>query len=317
MLGAASVIYGCQGQVSVRTSLRRSSEVRETTQKLFKADRIKTVKVLSEVGDITILTDSTQQNVKINAEKIVRGSASEAALQQELSRLKPTAHLEGDTLVLETQMTPLSAHRQGFVNYTLMLPRSLAVRLQNASGDVNVSDLHSSVWVKTASGNVRIAGVTGNVDVSTASGDLQLHSLSRCPQVLAKTESGEVHAEEVEADDYQSETVSGTNQFVGAAKRLSLRTVSGEIALSLSPGASPEETHAETVSGSVSAVLSKELKGTLDLSTVSGDFDLSAFLSEGQNNEDRHALRLPINGGGGAAVILRTTSGDIKAELRK
>lgn len=308
---------GCRSShLSVRASFDDNHEVRETTQKQFKAGRVNTLEVSSNTGDITVSVGDSQEEITVKAEKTLSGNGSESSLRETIKHLKAFAYLKDSTLFVETK-SDTEAATKGSIHYTITVPRRLSAVLKSSSGDIKASGLAGSVSATTSTGGATLSQLSGSVSVESASGDIKLKQLAGCPIVKASSKSGSINAEEIAVTNYEAEGVSGDNEFDGKASDLKLKSVTGEVKLTLSPGSAVKEANAESVSGSVSASFPKETKGTLFFSTVTGEVDTSDMGDRREQDREKHELTLPLNGGGGANIRLKAISGDLKAELQK
>lgn len=109
---------------------------------------------------------------------------------------------------------------------------SIAVR--TGSGDVTFDEATGDVTVKAASGDVRGGDVTGSMTVHGASGDLNARSVG-C-SLVCRTASGDLDVDRLGGD--ATVTAASGDIRIGSASRgtLSLKTVSGDIVVGVTPG---------------------------------------------------------------------------------
>ena len=109
---------------------------------------------------------------------------------------------------------------------------SIAVR--TGSGDVTFEDATGDVAVKAASGDVRGGDVTGSMTVHGASGDLNARSVGGA--LVCRTASGDLDVDRLGGD--ATVTAASGDIRIGSASRgtLSLKTVSGDIVVGVTPG---------------------------------------------------------------------------------
>ncbi|MFI5370241.1 MAG: DUF4097 family beta strand repeat-containing protein [Candidatus Eisenbacteria bacterium] len=225
------------------------------------------------------------------------------------------------------------------VRLSIELPASLAVEATSASGDVTSESLAGSQRLHTASGDVTVSDASGPVTVSSASGDVSGQALAAA---RVNTASGDVSMDGVRGgidiestsgdvavrgavDSVRVRTVSGTVRIddaprgadVGstsgevtlgsAAGRVRVHTVSGDLEVRLRPGLRAADLG--TQSGGLSVTLEPGLACSIDAGTSSGEIDLGGSSSVTRHG---HGRAIATYGGGGAAVGLRTVSGDIR-----
>jgi DUF4097 and DUF4098 domain-containing protein YvlB len=171
-----------------------------------------------------------------------------------------------------------------------------AVVLATHSGDARASELQGDVAVETASGDIALEGIAGNVTASSASGDVAAIRIVG-QNFRGSTQSGDIDLTDSGVAVVTVETVSGdatVKRVVG--RTLRVRAVSGDAVAEESLFA--EESHLDTVSGYLSLAPREPLEsGTISLVTVSGDAD----------------LRLPCGARG--SVEVSTKSGDVDARF--
>ncbi len=194
------------------------------------------------------------------------------------------------------------------VAYTVATPAGTRVAVESISGNVKITDVKGDVSATTISGDVRIAGggrvgsaksISGNVEVIEAqvdgplearsvSGDVTLQRIN-ARRVQSESVSGNIHLEDIQSDRVEAHTTSGEITFAGALVkngRYELKGFSGEVRVALS-GTVGFEVDASTFSGDIQSrdfpitmhgrVSRRSLSGTfgdgsaiLDLSTFSG-----------------------------------------------
>ena len=139
-------------------------------------------------------------------------------------------------------------------------------KIRTASGDVAIEGVGDVVNVQTASGDVRIGVAAAGGKVSTASGDVRLDQAGRAVRV--RTASGDVSLGEV-LEGAGVETVSGDLRIERAlAGDLILRSVSGDVAVAVAPGAL-----VRFDAGSMSGRVSSEIEIEADRPVTGGEVE--------------------------------------------
>ena len=167
------------------------------------------------------------------------------------------------------------------------------LQVSSVSGDVNSTLLGASAQVKTVSGDVLLNGnrKSGKLTVSTVSGNIRL--TNRSGDLDVKTVSGEVYASMDSISALRASTTSGNYSVRGKISRSAVVEFS-------------------SVSGNVSLAGGSEAGMDVNLSAFSGKIS-TCFASQAES-ASKHSLgkRLAQKlGGGGAAVRVKTLSGDI------
>ena len=84
---------------------------------------------------------------------------------------------------------------QAKIDLTVMVPKSLGVKIDDGSGSIFVTDLEKSLEIIDDSGSIEIRKVTGSVSISDGSGTIELTDIINNLEV--KDGSGPIHIERV------------------------------------------------------------------------------------------------------------------------
>jgi DUF4097 and DUF4098 domain-containing protein YvlB len=237
----------------------------------------------------------------------------------------------------------ITSSRHGSENAEVWVPRGRDVVVTASSGSVQVTDVSGAVQVRTASGDVQVSGrprgveiatrngdvdlsvTTERVHVSSQSGDVQVRGAFRrgveisavngeisisgaTPEVRASTMSGSISVERV-SGRAEIRTVSGDIQVEGTRLRGSFNTVSGDISLrgTLDPS---ETTEIVAHNGDVTLSVGSRPGADVQVTTVAGNVDPGGGRVLRTSRTEQH-VRI---GNGGARVVVRTFSGDVRLE---
>ncbi len=195
---------------------------------------------------------------------------------------EPEFEQSGDRLTLVERFHGRNMH--GKSTWRLTVPEKTDIDFSTASGDLEVSELQSSIEAGTASGDVILLNVNGAIEISTASGDIEGKQLEGTLQI--STASGEVDVQNSSGKSKIS-TASGRIRVVKTMGEQKVSTASGNIKLSNGSGefevsAASGDISADeititarskfsTASGDVEVSLGEALKQDLRISTASGD----------------------------------------------
>ena len=178
------------------------------------------------------------------------------------------------------------------VNMTVLVPRSVRLRVATGNGAVTVENAGSEVEASTGNGRVRVAGTEGRVHVSTGNGEVEVRGAKAAVNV--STGNGDV---DVTTAEGPVEVSSGN----------------GDIDVRMTTVRAREDMEFHTGSGSVRLTLPANYNGELDASTGNGsinsEFDLKV---KGQLNPRR--VRATIGDGG---AMLRMSTGNGRFDIRK
>jgi hypothetical protein len=178
------------------------------------------------------------------------------------------------------------------VSMTVLVPRTVRLRVATGNGAVTVENAGSEVEASTGNGRVRVAGTEGRVHVSTGNGAVEVRD-AKAP-VRVSTGNGDV---DVTTSEGPVEVSSGN----------------GDIDVRMTALRAREDMEFHTGSGSVRLTLPANYSGELDASTGNGtinsDFDLKV---KGQISPRR--VRATIGNGG---PMLRMSTGNGRFDIRK
>lgn len=242
---------------------------------------------------------------------------------------------------------PMVMEARRRIDLELEVPAGVDVVLDIAKGDIRTEGLRGSLRVEVARGDVQIAEQDGTLELAVASGDISLRRVGA--DVRLDVKSGDIAITDA-AGGVSGRVLNGDVKVQGAAAvsldvlngDISLADVSGDIEIEGKNGdvavrnAQGRVTRvrtlsgdlqilartlpdggmltAETTSGDVDAAIPPDSRATVDAATVSGDLRSSLPLQAEPSDRGtfrRRSLRGTLNGGG-AAVTLRTTRGDIR-----
>lgn len=190
------------------------------------------------------------------------------------------------------------------------------------SGNWNFGDLHKTLTVMlpedlvlqeleidTVSANLKAHRIEAKrADMDTVSGWIDIEEASVSQSFNADTTSGDITAMFAGAlSDLEIDTVSGKTQIsVEQLGEFEINSTSG--AISLSAENAPASGEIGTVSGDVELILPETAEFTVEINTVSGQFDSEFSLTK---KGDRYSC-----GSGACQYEVETTSGDISFRLQ-
>jgi hypothetical protein len=216
------------------------------------AVKITEITIAPGSGDIVIRTAAVST---VQIKRVVRYRSSEPGA---------TYRIDGTVLALDTD-----CGRQCSVSYDILAPHGVAVRGENGSGDLDVTDV-SAVAVKVGSGSITVTRASGAVTADTGSGDIRL--VDAAAAVSAHTGSGSIDGRGLGGGRVEASTGSGDITLaLGTPGAVRARASSGSVELTVPPGG--YRVAASTGSGSKNLEVSDEpgASALLDLETGSGD----------------------------------------------
>jgi hypothetical protein len=163
-------------------SLLGSNSKTEIFQKDIPRTTQKTLVIENNLGTIKIKTDWTQNTISLKAVK--------KASAENLAKIKiDIDDQKRDTIHVRTVYLDDTA--QGAVDYTLMVPKQMAIRLKTNKGTIKVKRFDGQVWANTDNGTIEIANVTNKVYATiTEKGSISIDQ--SCGTIEAATNNGNI-----------------------------------------------------------------------------------------------------------------------------
>ncbi len=174
----------------------------------------------------------------------------------------------------------------------IMQSAGARVRVNTASGPVAIEDIEGDMTINTASGDVTLIRTAGDISTRTASGSVRLTDPRG--EVQAKSASGDV-------------IIAG-----GHLQRVKTTSASGNMEIA-SAWTGDESSRIETVSGDVALDILEAPDMKLTFSTVSG----KATVNQPFSHLDKRTWVLGEPDRRGPVIVVRTVSGDLRADARQ
>lgn len=311
---------GMNGNFHISINGSRDHEVKEKFEKVFKAEKVKTLQVTASAGDIVIEPDEKADEINIKAVKVVSGDKKEKDLKPYLAQLEVTAVLKDDRLVVESKF-PEIKNVSGYVNYKITVPKRLALDLNSASGNVTAQGVTGGVQIETASGEIAIKNVGGasggQIKLHSASGNIKVTDAQADSLFSLEAASGELEAKNIRAVGSVLKvhlvSQSGSVHFSGDAGEFDASAASGEIEADLTSKLTLLSANLHSASGNVQLTLPASVSAKVDASTASGSLNPP----QGVPNPEEDTRKLAFSlGSGTAPVHIDTASGDIIIQTR-
>lgn len=299
------LVFGIQSGFGLKEFIREEmtydGESKEYTQAIGDIENLEvnwiagSVEIKPYSGDVIRITET----------------ASRETVETELLGLEE----EGSTLKIDWKKA-----RQPFEFFSWTLGKKLTIEIPQAmslsqlkvtaaSADINISGLSADkVEIRNTSGDVGVGNFSGEeVSLHSKSGNIASENC-KFSSLRAETSSGEIAFSETSADALALSSVSGKVIAKGQFTSLEADTISG--AIEAVNNGLPDSVTLESVTGAISLTVPENITGTVEYSSISGDFstsfDNAADLPE--SGEKSGVFHL---GEGIGSVRLSTTSGNM------
>ncbi|MEE6263408.1 DUF4097 family beta strand repeat-containing protein [Plantactinospora sonchi] len=250
LTGAAAIVL-LAGLVGCEPLAERQLEFSDTERV-----KITEIRVAPGSGDLVVRTGPVAD---VEVRRVIRYRSGNPE--------QHTYRIEGSTLFID-----IECGRACSVSYDILAPAGVAVRGENGSGDVSLTDV-AVVDFTVGSGDVAVSGATGAVRAETGSGDI---TLARLPgAVAARATSGDIEGRELGAGKVQAETGSGNITLtLSTAASVEARASSGSVTLSVPAGGYQVRTATGSGNAHSEVPNAPDATAVLDASTGSGDITI-------------------------------------------
>ncbi len=166
---AAFTLAGCELAVG-----SRSAEARADWSRDYAVTGEARFELVNTNGRISVEPSGDAQ-VHVRAEKIVKAATEESAKQM-LAEIEIVEGVEPNRIRLETRRPKRGAFGGGSVEvrYTVQVPSSVAVEVDNTNGGVQLRDLQNAVDAETTNGGIGGEGLRGSLRAQTTNGGISL-----------------------------------------------------------------------------------------------------------------------------------------------
>lgn len=141
-------------------------------------------------GRITVEAADIQA-IEVSAERIVKAGTEEAANEQ-LKALDMREEVSADRVSIDSSSRGLNIRTSRRINYTIKVPRSIAVTLESSNGDLAVTGLTGALRASASNGRITGTDLTGSAHTSTTNGVIALTMAAVTGDVTAETTNGQV-----------------------------------------------------------------------------------------------------------------------------
>jgi DUF4097 and DUF4098 domain-containing protein YvlB len=177
------------------------------------------------------------------------------------------------------------------VNFTITLPRRVALEASTGDGSINVDDLQGTIGLNSGDGRVIVSRLDGELKVHTGDGTI------RIDQAAGK----------VDADSGD-----GSIEITGRLDELAVRTGDGPVRIEAANGSvMKNDWRITTGDGRVALRLPNDFNGSIDASTGDGRVHVDGIDTPRTGGESERRRVVGQLGSGGATLHIRSGDGSI------
>lgn len=222
----------------------------------------------------------------LRAVKKVRAAAEEEA-KEHLEAIRIEVLRSCPVLTVKTEAPHLKSRQKCSVDYTVRIPRILAVSLGTVNGNV---DAHGT-------GPSEVRTVNGNINIRAVGGPAEAHTVN-----------GNVHASEIRGPA-GVKVVNGNVDIDGAEGSVSANAVNGNIQASLTRWEAEGKSALTALNGNLHLAVPLGTSARIVATTVTGRIDCRLPVTP--TSQGTHRLEGTLGAGQGE-IILRTSHGNIR-----
>jgi DUF4097 and DUF4098 domain-containing protein YvlB len=181
------------------------------------------------------------------------------------------------------------------------------LKAKDSGGDIVIGDIGGTAAMQTSSGSIKLKSVNGKSDAKNSGGSITIGQAGG--ESVIRTSSGSIQIG-IAKGKLQADNSGGKIEVAEARDVVLARTSSGHIAVSFST--TPKAPcRLEVSGGGINVALPKSAAVNLDAKASGGKVVSElAVTARGSSDKQAGVLQGTLNGGG-PAIILRTSSGDI------
>lgn len=262
---------------------------------------VSAIKLDNTMGRIEI-KDSADGKLHVSALIMVRTNDEAKAKEYTKDAVKIT---QDTTTTIETKRMYDDSHILGSitVDYTIQMPKNMALKIINSFGSINVSGLNGLLSITNKNGSTDVSNIKGDVTISNSLGSIHIGKI--LGKVIVSNTNGSIIAADIDGDARLTSTL-GKITVQGINGNIFAHTTNGEIILSTIAGG----IDASTTFGAILATLTALDNVTLDAQTRFGSIIASDFNQ--QAVEDKNISKLiKTLGSGERKILLKTNNGSI------
>lgn len=147
-------------------------EAKDTWTRSYPISAAGTLSIISGNGRITVEAADTQ-TIEVSAERVVK-AGNEAAANDQLKAFEIKEDVGPDRVVIDSSTRGLQINVSRLVNYTVRVPRGVAVTLESSNGEITATNLAGAFSASSSNGRIRGIDLSGSAKVSATNGVIEL-----------------------------------------------------------------------------------------------------------------------------------------------
>lgn len=300
------VVIGCN--INIGGCSMDNEKFERSEEHTVSALGIEAIDVDTLFGSVTVEgteTDDFHITAKLTARAPSVEEAEEIARQTEI-KIEP----DGGTLKIYIEHPHLKSNRSVGVSFDIIMPKSMAAKIESSFGGVTISDIDADVKAETSFAEIDCSDITGLVDLKTSYGEIKCYNIDS-NLVKAHTSFSSITCRDV-TGKIDLNTSYGSIYCRGlTSSQIEAHSSFGSIDIECSGQTGPEpQVDISTSYGSIELEVPSNFTGTIDAKTSFGSIETRLPVAvSGEIGKDR--VRGTVGTGSGR-LKLETSFGSIK-----
>jgi DUF4097 and DUF4098 domain-containing protein YvlB len=182
---ASSLVAGACG-----LQLSTDVEAKDQWTRSYPISATGTLSITSGNGRVTVEAADIE-TIEVSAERIVRAGTEEAANEQ-LKLIDMKEEVSADRVSLDSSLRGVNIGVSRRVNYTIKVPRTLAVIVESSNGEISVTGITGALTASASNGRITGTDLRGSARATTTNGVVTLTMAAVTGDITAETTNGQV-----------------------------------------------------------------------------------------------------------------------------
>lgn len=152
------------------------------------AEGITKLEITAGAGSLSVTGRDGLTAVEVKAEIVVSGLSDKEMESYIKDHVELDLRKAGDTAVLVGEIRSRGFsflfNREARIDLTVSVPKTLALRIDDGSGDLVVEDIKAGIRIKDGSGAIRVGKIAGNLWIDDGSGGISVDGIEGNVEII-------------------------------------------------------------------------------------------------------------------------------------
>ncbi len=182
----ASVLSGAACHLQISTDV----EAKDQWTRSYPISAAGTLSITNGNGKVTVEAADIE-TIEVSAERIVKAGTEDAANEQ-LKTIDMREEVSADRVSIDGSAKGLNIGNSRRINFTIRVPKTIAVTLESSNGELNVTGLIGAFRASSTNGVITGTDLRGSAHTSTTNGVITVTMAEVTADVTAETTNGKV-----------------------------------------------------------------------------------------------------------------------------